>query len=161
MFWESLYPLFKWCEGTWAGVAIRDSTWAFPIIETFHLFGLTVLLGAIVMVSLRLLGLTARHQPVSEVARQLAPWTLGGLAVMLTTGSLLFASEAMKCYDSGPFRIKMVFLFLAIVFHFTLYRKVTRADDGRLNPLWTKLTGGLALTLWFSVGLAGRAIGFF
>jgi hypothetical protein len=74
------------------------------------------------------------------------------MAVMLVTGTLLFSSEAVKCYGNDSFRAKMVFLFLALLFRFTLYPKLTGS--------WGKLAGGLSLALWFSVGLAGRAIGF-
>ena len=83
------------------------------------------------------------------------------LGLVLVTGALMFSSEAMKCFQSGPFRLKMGFLFVAIIIHFTLYRKLTRADDGRFNSLSEKLTAILALTLWFGVGIAGRAIAFF
>ena len=71
---------------------------------------------------------------------------------MLITGFLLFTSEAVKCYGNDSFRAKMVLLFTALLFRFALYPKLTQS--------WGKLAAGLSLVLWFSVGLAGRAIGF-
>ena len=161
MFWETLRPVFQWSFRTGIGVWIRDSTWAFAYIEVFHLFGLTILLGAIFVMSFRLAGLIMPKRPVAELAREFSPWTTAGLAMVLISGALLFAGEAMKAYDSQPFRVKAVLLAVAIVFHFTLYRGVTQAPEGRVSPLACKLTAGLALTLWFGVGIAGRAIGFF
>ena len=140
---------------------IRESRWSLASLEVFHLFGLTVLLGTIVMLCLRLLDLSLRNQPVAKVACTLAPWTAVSLAVMLISGGLMLSSNAMRYYDSGPFRIKMTFLFLALVVHFTLYRKVTRAEEGRFSPLFGKLTAVLALTGWIGVAAAGRAIAFF
>jgi len=156
--WSSLLPFFQWCESTWLGTAIRDSRIAFPVIETFHLFALTMLLGSIVVMNLRLAGFMMRRQPVSQVARDLAPWTLSGLLVMLLTGTMLFLSEAMKCYANPSFRVKMMILFPAIIFHYTIYRKMTQPDEVRV--LWGRLVAGFSLVLWFGVGLAGRAIGY-
>lgn len=116
---QTLLPLFQWCDNTTIGQTIRDSRVLFPIIESLHLFALTLLLGTIIVLNLRLLGAGLRRQPV---ARSLAPLTLQGLLVMLITGVLLFCSEAMKCYENPPFLIKMVTLPVAIVFHWTVFR---------------------------------------
>jgi hypothetical protein len=156
---ETLLPLFKWCDSTAVGIAIRNSRVLFPIIESIHLLALTVLLGTILVMNLRLLGVGLRDQPISSVARSLAPLTLGGLLTMLVTGFLLFASEAMKSYESPPFRFKMVALGLALLFHGTVFRGAVRSETaGRLRSAATAM---VSLTLWFGVAVAGRAIGFY
>jgi len=149
----ALFPFFQWCDESWLGTTIRNSAVLFPVIETFHLFALTVLLGTTIVLSLRQLGVMFRGQPFAELASSLRAWNLGSLAVMLFTGVLLFTSEAVKCYGNDSFRAKMVFLFAALLFRFAVYGKMTQ-------PRWEKLAAGLSLALWFSVGLAGRAIGF-
>jgi hypothetical protein len=101
-------------------------------------------------------GVAMTSRPVPEVAGELWNWTLFGLTLQMGSGLMLFMSEAVRWYHSGPFLAKMTFLFLAILFHFTIYRRVTRRND--LRPAAYRLTGALALSLWFSVGLAGRAI---
>ena len=157
---DPLEPLFKWCDDTWLGTTIRGSRVYFPIIETFHLFALTLLLGAVVILNLRLFGFILRRQPASQLAEDLAPWVFWNLVVILTSGSMLFLSEAMKCFGSGPFRFKMIFLFSAILFHFTIFRWVIRADENRTWRIGRWVTGVVSLALWFGVGLGGRAIGF-
>lgn len=157
----SLLPFFRWCDGTWISVAIRDSRFLFPIIETFHLLGITMLLGTLLLVNLRLFNLGMRRQPIDRLAGDLAPWTLGSLALILVSGTLLFLSEALKCYDSGPFQLKMLLLFLAILFQFTVHRPFTTSGKALITPFRARLVGSLSLMLWFGVGLAGRAIGFF
>jgi hypothetical protein len=156
--WEFLHPFFTWSEGTWIGEAMRESQYLFPVISTIHLLGLTILLGALSVFNLRLFGLVLKHEQISILRRHLTPWMRGSLAVMLVTGWLLFASEAEKCYQSDPFAAKMIFLAAALVFHLTLYRKATKSDD---ETLWHKMAAFASITLWFSVGLAGRAIGYF
>lgn len=156
-----LLPFFRWCDGLWIGVTIRDSRFLFPIIETFHLLGITMLLGTLLLVNLRLFNLGMRRLPVDRLARELSPWMLGSLALVLASGTLLFLSEALKCYDSGPFQLKMLLLFLAILFHFTVHRPFTNSGRAIKKPLRAWLVGALSLMLWFGVGLAGRAIGFF
>lgn len=156
----SLLPFFEWCENSGVGHAIRDSLWLFPVIESFHLLALALIGGAVLIVDLRLLGLVLRRQPVAQLARDAQPWLVGGLVVMVTSGVLLFTSEAIKCYYSDAFRTKMTFLLPAIVFTFTVRRKVATADEVRVGPLWGKLVGLVSVTLWSVVGAAGRWIGF-
>jgi hypothetical protein len=154
-----LLPFFKWCDSTWLGETIRSSRIYFPVIETFHLLALTVLFGAVIVLNLRLCRLIMKHQPVQQLAKDLSPFALWSLVVILVSGVLLFLSEAMKCYASKPFQVKMMFLFAALIFHFSIHWKVTRADrDPRL--LSGVFVGGINFLLWFGVGLGGRAIGF-
>jgi Family of unknown function (DUF6644) len=155
----TLVPFFQWCDNTTISQAIRDSRFAFPVIENFHLFALTVLLGSLVVLVLRQFGLLYKTQPIHEVAEALRPWNRWGLAVMLLSGILLFLSEAMKCFGNTSFRVKMIFLFSALLFQFTVYERAVRAEDN-IASAGSKARAAVALCLWFGVGLAGRAIGF-
>ena len=153
-------PFFQWAEATTVGEVIRDSSWAFAVIESFHLLALSVIGGAVLIVDLRLLGFGLRRQPIADVARDARPWFVGSLIVMLVTGVGLFLSEPMKCYASTAFAVKMTCLALALVFTFTVRMKVTLADEGRVRPAWLKLVALVSLALWFGVGASGRWIGF-
>jgi hypothetical protein len=155
-----LYPFFEWCEATAIGDAIRTSLWAFAVIESVHLLGLAAIGGSVLVVDLRMLGIGLRRQPVAEVARNAFPWLVGSLAVMLVTGVALFLSEAIKCYYSTPFWVKMGSLALAMPFTFTVRRKVTLADEASIRPIWYKVVALVSLSLWFGVGAGGRWIGF-
>jgi len=70
----SLLPFFQWCYQTAIGEAIRESTWLFPIIEAFHLVGLGLTAGAVLIVDLRLLGMGLSRQPVGQLAAAVEPW---------------------------------------------------------------------------------------
>jgi hypothetical protein len=155
-----LWPFFQWCEATAIGTAIRSSSWAFAVIESFHLLGLSVIGGAVLVVDLRLLGWGLRKQRISDVARDAYPWLVGSLIVMLVTGIGLFLSESTKCYYSPAFWVKMTSLALAMSFTFTVRRKVTMADETRVRPIWFKVVALVSLALWFGVGAGGRWIGF-
>ena len=155
----SALSFFQWCDDTPVSQAIRNSRVAFPIIENFHPFALTVLLGSLVVLALRQFGLVYKTQPISEVASALRPWNRWSLAVMLASGILLFLSEAMECYGNTSFRVKMLFLFAALLVQFTIYDR-TAASDDKAAPIGGKIAAAVALCLWFGVGLAGRGIGF-
>jgi hypothetical protein len=156
----SLLPFFEWCENTAIGEAIRNSLWLFPVIEAFHLLALALIGGAVLLVNMRLLGLVMGDRPVSELARDAHPWFLGGLLVMFSSGVPLFLSESIKCYYSVPFWIKMSSLLVVLVFTFTVYRRVTLADDDRLGAVRGKLVAIVSVVLWSAVGWGGRWIGF-
>ena len=155
-----LLPLFESLEATAIGEAIRNSLWLFPIIESFHLVGLAVIGGAILVVDFRLLGLGLRTQPVSRLARDVHPWVIGSLVVMILSGVPLFLSEAIKCYYSFAFWTKMAALIAAIIFTFTIRRRVAFAPDGRFSPASYKAVALTSLGLWSTVGWGGRWIGF-
>ena len=155
-----IYEFFMWCERTAMHDAIANSLWAFAVIESIHLLALAAIGGAVLVVDMRMLGFGLKQQSISEVARNAYPWLVGSLIVMLATGIPLFLSEPTKCYYSYPFWVKMTALALSIVFTFTIRRMVTRADDSRMRPVVYKLTAVVSLALWFTVGAAGRWIGF-
>jgi len=155
-----LLPLFKWFDGSFIGAWVRDSRWIFPAIEAVHIVALALMFGAILVLNLRLLGITFTNKPVAQLARELSSWVLVSLIIILATGILLFSSEAMKAYASVPFQVKMLFLFAAMIFHYTVYRRLTRRPDKALSPAWSKLAAIVSIVLWLGVGLGGRGIGF-
>jgi len=156
----SVLSFFMWCENSAIGDAIRASKWLFPFIEAVHLLGLAVIGGAVLIVDLRLFGLNLRGQPVAQLARDAQRWLLVSLAILVPTGVLMFLSEATKCYYHPAFWMKMSALLLAIIFTFTVKRKVALADEAHMRPLWYKLVALTSITLWSLVGIGGRWIGF-
>jgi hypothetical protein len=156
----NLLPVFERLEMTGVGEMIRSSLWLFPVIEAFHLVAFAALGGVVIITDLRLLGLAMKSQPTAQVARDGRPWLLGSLIVVVISGVLLFLSEAVKCYYSIPFRIKIASLFLAILFTWTLHRRVANADEGTLGPLKGRVAAVISLVLWGTVAWGGRWIGF-
>jgi hypothetical protein len=153
----TLLEFFEWCEATAVGSAIRNSSWLFPVIESVHLLALAMIGGALLVVDLRLLGFGLRDQPVARLAREAQPWLVGSLLVMISTGVPLFLSESIKCYYNQAFWVKMTTLPVAILFTFTVRRKMALAEVGRR---WHTLVGLVSIALWFCVAAAGRWIGF-
>lgn len=155
-----MMPLVQWCGHSGIAHAIHNSSWLFPFIEIFHLLALSVLGGTVILLDLRFFGLGMKNKAVPELARDVQPWLLLSLAVMLASGFLLFISEAVKMYTNEAFRFKMLFLALALVFTFTIHRRFTSVAGERLSPAAGKLVALVSMALWTCVGLGGRAIGF-
>ena len=155
-----MLPFFQWCYGTWIGETIRESTWLFPLIEAFHLVGLGLTAGAVLIVDLRLLGVGLSRQSAAQLWASVQPWFLGSISLMFVTGILLFMSEAIKCYYSFAFWTKMTALALAILFTFTVRRRVAMAEHTRVNAFRMRVVGAISILLWSTVGWGGRWIGF-
>jgi len=155
----------QWLCHTSLGTAIRESTYVYPIIETIHTLATVLLVGTVVIVDLRLLGLLLKREPVSQIAGQLLPWTWLGFIIMLVTGLLLFWAEAEKMYGNPAFRIKLLLLLLAglnpLIFHFTIYRRVSTWELAPVTPTRAKAAAFLSLTLWSGIIITGRAIAYF
>lgn len=156
----SLLPLFQWCETSGLIVAMRRSLWLFPVIESMHLMGLALIGGAILLVDLRLLGFGLRRQPAARIARDAERWLLVSLLVMLPTGFLLFMASAVKCYYLPAFWVKMSALALALAFTFSVRRRVALSADSSTHGVRTRFVALVSLSLWTSVAVAGRLVGF-
>jgi hypothetical protein len=138
---------------------LNASELAFPTLECIHIIGFAFSVGTIAMIDFRLLGLWMRRQTAAELADDLAPWTLAGLAMMLLSGPLLFSSDPDMYYLNHSFQFKMVCLLLAIVFNYTIHRKTVSAG-ATASPLRSKLVACLSLALWTGVIAGGLFIGF-
>jgi uncharacterized membrane protein len=152
--------LCRWLESLQWATTLRESQFAFPVIEGAHLLGLAFIMGPVLMLDFRLVGLAWRDQPVSKVAQTFVPYSLGGAVVMFVTGIVLFCAEAVKCYQSGWFRIKVILLAAAginaLYFH-TKTQSTWRAwDDRVVLPASARAAGIISLVVWAGVLLAGR-----
>jgi hypothetical protein len=157
----SLLKFCHWLGRTHLGLFMRNSTYAFAVVEIGHLLALAVFGGAILLVDLRFLGVAFKLQPTSQVARELLPLTAGGLLAMSFTGVLLFMGGTMRYYHNPAFRLKMLLFVIALVFHFALQIRVARqVPELSSNSRWLKFGSVVSLLLWFTIGLAGRAIGY-
>jgi hypothetical protein len=155
--------ILAWCrliEESAVGTALRESSLMFPIVLGTHLLALGVSVGTTAIWDLRLLGLTLKQEPVSEVMGQLLPWSIGGFSVMIVTGLLLFWSEAARVAVSPWFQFKVLCLVLAaanaLVYHVTIERRIGQWDRDPRPPGAARLAGALSLTLWALVIAAGR-----
>ncbi len=139
---------------------IRDSPYGMPIVQSVHLVGLTLLLGAMLVLNFRLAGLVMSDWPLAWLARQLRPWAVGALVLVVLSGIVMFALAPAKYLSSNPFRIKMIALGLATLFQFGVVGSFISAEPGFRWRALNVIAAGLALSLWFCVGWAGRAIAF-
>ena len=156
----SLYDICVWIHNTSIGTAIRESTLMFPVIEGTHLLAMGASAGIIAFSDLRLLGWVMKKEPVSEVMGRLLPWAIGGFAVVMVTGVLLFWADAESLYRNRWFRYKVLFLFLAalnaLIYHSTIHRNVFAWDRAPIPPRSARLAGLFSLALWALVIAAGR-----
>ena len=154
----------EWLQSTAPAVAIAESSWLFPTIETVHVLALTTVVGSIAMVDLRLIGAAQRHRSVIELTEEVLPWTWIGFTIAVATGSLMFASNAVKYFANGPFRIKMILLLSAginmLIFHLVTFRSATAWHRDAAIPPAGRIAGGVSLVIWISVVGFGRWIGF-
>ena len=154
----------EWLQSLPWTSGIKESTWQFPVIESIHSLALAVMLWPAAILDLRLLGLVMRRRPVSEVASQFLPWIWTGFTVMILSGALLFASEAVKCYKSPFFRVKVMLLVVAglnaLIFHKTVFQGVEAWDQDAATPWRARLAGGCSLLIWVGVVAMGRALAY-
>jgi hypothetical protein len=150
-------------EAGGVGAAIRDSLWLFPLVETVHIIGFSILVGAIIAFDLRILGVSKRIS-VRLLARHLLPWSLAALLLIVPTGVMMFASEATDLVGNGAFVVKMVLLMLAgtnaAAFHLGVFRNAALWDQNAPSPAGAKLHAVASILIWVSVITCGRMIAY-
>jgi hypothetical protein len=153
--------IIQWMQNSDIGTGIRESIWFFPIVEATHVLALAFSVGVLVWFDLRLMGWGMKHQPISQVHKQMMPLAFAGFVVMFITGVLLFWSEAEKCYLSGFFRAKVVFLVLAGLnagfFELSTKKTIEDWDKYPIPPVKARMAGLVSIISWTAVIIAGRA----
>jgi hypothetical protein len=153
-----------WLENTSLSEFIRESTLAFPLIETVHVIALALVVGSIAIVDLRLLGLASTERSVSGLCREILPWTWGAFVLAVITGALMFASHANDYFANAAFRVKILLLLAAginmLAFQLITYRGVAAWDRNVALPLPARVAGAVSLTCWVGIVFFGRWIGF-
>jgi hypothetical protein len=154
-----LAPYFEAVAAWQVSRAINESTWIFAIVQAFHLVGLALLAGSILLVDLRLLGKGLTNLPTAQVARDARPWLLWSLVIMVLTGVPQLMSLATKEYDNVFWWRKMYFLLAALIFTFIIRQRVAMAPDGRFGSGVGKVVALISIFLWAMVAINGRLIG--
>jgi hypothetical protein len=136
---------------------LNESELSFPVLECIHIIGFALSIGTIALVDFRLLGIGMRRQPAAQLLKDTSTWTLVGIVIMLFSGLLLCSSDPDMYYLNWAFLIKMACLLLAIVFNYTIHRRVARSDP---SPPHAKLVATVSLALWGAVIFGGIFIAF-
>ena len=147
--------MLDWIETSRLASTIGQSLLLTGLLSAVHLLGMTLVTGGAVVSGLRLMGVLLRDGPVSAVAAAAGRGITVGLAVSLTSGLLLFSPRASMAVDNSIFQLKMLLLAVAILFHVTHYRRLTKSNE--TDSFSIRLSGATALVLWIGVALAGSA----
>ena len=112
-----MFEFLVWLAETGPSIALRESLYAWPFVESAHVLTLALFAGTAIMLDLRLLGLALRPVPVAVLTSRMLPWTRAGFAAMVLTGMLLFYANPAHYYQNVFFRIKVVLLMWILVNH--------------------------------------------
>lgn len=143
---------------------IRENDLLFPLIESVHVLAICLVVGSILVVDLRLLGLASTKWPAGSVTKAILPFTWCAFVVAVASGGLMFISNASKYLGNGFFIAKMILIGIAglnmLIFHFVGARDLPKWERHSRPPLPARLAGGLSILLWVAVVACGRWIGF-
>jgi hypothetical protein len=154
----------QWLHGTALAEFMQQSEWAFPAAESLHVVALSLVLGTIAIVDLRLVGLASRRAAFTALAQDCLPCTWVAFAIAAVTGVLMFVANAASYLGNAAFQVKMLLMLLAgvnmAVFELRTVRSVAAWDRSVAVPLAARMAGFLSLTFWLAIVGFGRWIGF-
>jgi uncharacterized membrane protein len=144
----------RWLEHTSFIVWVSNSVIVSTTVELTHYFSLFLLVGSIVLIDLRVLGIAARQRSATEFASQLFPWMWVGLALNFVSGFFLFAGDATTFYGNWAFHIKLTVILLAVIFGIVVQVNVRKWDRAPSISIGAKLLAFISLALWIGSILA-------
>jgi hypothetical protein len=154
------HDILAWIEQTRLGVATREIPWLFPTFETLHFIGLCILLGAMLIVDLRLLGRFRDVAPANVL--RFSHVAAFGLAINLISGIGFFTSDPFTYWSNPAFQIKVLLLIIAFAniawFELGGRRRILALPVGADTPFGTKIAGAISLALWFTILILGRLL---
>ena len=150
-----LLHLCRWLQDNSFIAAVNGTSWTAAALEIVHYFSMFVLVGSMVIVDLRVLGLVARRQDAAQLADRLFPWIWISLALNFLSGFLMFAGSAASYYRNSIFYDKIIVILLAIVANIIVQQKVRKWDQLPAMPAWAKLLAVVSIGLWVGAIIAG------
>jgi len=156
-----LLGFFKWMADTPWSVALHESLYGYPIVESIHVWALCLFVGLAVVLDLRLTGLSFTSVPVSQIARRILPWTTFGFVLMVISGILLFYAIPVRSYQNIFFRVKLLLLVLAGINAWVFHpRGIQSWDKDPIPPRSARFAGYASLVLWMTIIFCGRMIAY-
>jgi hypothetical protein len=155
--------LIEWLYGSWPSHLVNDYRWSWPIAETVHFIGLTLLAGTVGAFDLRLLGVFRGIRPAA--LHRLIRVGLGGFALLLITGLLFISGAPEQYFYNRSFHLKAIALAamglnaaLFYALEFPALQALGPNDDA---PRRARIIAGISLALLVAVMLFGRMLTFF
>ena len=137
---------------------LNNAEWTFALAECLHIGGFAVSIGSIALLDFRMLNLGLRKETAARILRYTEPWTLIALVFVVFSGLMLFLSQADIYLVNQIFPLKMYILIAALIYNFTVHRKVAKMENP--PPVLNKLVAVISLLLWVSVVFGGIFTGF-
>lgn len=155
---EQLMHMAQWLSESSLNQWVNSSRYIWPTMETIHFLGLCVLMGGLLVVDLRLLGLYPRLS--AATAERCVQWALAAFAVNLITGIGFLAGNTWKYWDNPSFQIKLVLMGIAGVNAMIYQLKAEELITESRTTVSMRLIGGISLLCWCGVIVCGRMITF-
>jgi hypothetical protein len=137
---------------------LNSYDWAFALSECIHIGGFAIGVGSIAVVDFRMLNFGLRHETPGQILRYSELWTIVALILVFFSGAALYLSQPEIYLVNQIFPIKMYVLLAAVIFNFTIHRKVATMENP--SPVLSKSVAGLSLLLWAAVVFGGLFTGF-
>ncbi len=153
----------QWLEGTSWAVAIRQSTWLYPVLEILHIAGIVLLVGPAFMFDLRLLGFS-KNVSVWALAGYLLSWSKRGLLLIIPSGILLFITNAATLGYDPVFWLKMLLLAVAgvnaLIFHKLNFATISTGNENTGIPANAKRAAIISIITWLAIIACGRLLAY-
>ena len=146
---------------TKGSIALHESLYIYPLVETAHVLSICLFLGTLFIVDFRLLGWSFNTVSITEVCKRILPYSIFGFILMIITGALLFYAIPVRTYQSIFFRVKIILLIIAAINAFLFHRNLRKTENNVYQATrFSKSAAITSLISWSGVIIMGRMIAY-
>ncbi len=161
---QAIAAFCDWLSATPISLTIQSVLWIIPAVQSVHIMAVTIVIGAVLMVDMKLLGVVGRDTPISGATRRFLPWIWVALVVLLLTGSILTAAEPRRELINNVFRLKMALILVVCAvtgtFQVIVSRNAQAWGDKPSNQWSARALAIITLALWVGIIMCGRWIAY-
>ena len=161
---RALIQFCDWLENTPVSETIQTVKWIVPSVQTIHILAIAAVMGSMLMINLRLLGVIGRNQPLKDYSQRFVPVIWCGLPVLLLTGAVMVIGEPARSLANWVFQMKMLLVIAAATLTFVFQRPLKRDaaywSESRGRRTTAVLLALVSLAIWTAIVFAGRWIAY-
>ena len=161
---QAISSFCDWLANTPISMVIQSVSWIIPVVQSIHIMAVTIVVGSVLAVDMKLLGVVGRGSPISGATRRFLPWIWVALVVLLLTGSILTMAEPRRELINIVFRLKMALILVVCAvtgaFQVTVSRNASAWGDRPSNQWQARLLAVGTLAVWIAIVFCGRWIAY-
>lgn len=152
-----------WINASGLAEILSGPEWLTPLLQAIHILAISAVIGAALMIGLRMFGLRRMDTSLSETCDRMFPLLWYGVLSAAISGFVLVCGQPERELTNSLFQIKMVTVLAGIIATLLVQSRVRARVVGPVDSLGLsgKSAVVIVVAIWLCVLVLGRWIAYF